>query len=734
VFDSEDFEAFQEEAQAHLALLEQGLMALEDPRGGTLETELLNDMFRGAHSIKGSAGLLGWKRLADLTHLMESLLHGLRSGKTAFSPEIADALFEAVDILRTLLIEGPESTLDIKATLATLKAVQDAGLPAKAAAAAKARRTGPLAYADTLLADSVSPEDAAALEELAAQNGYLYQIRLDLEGCVWADDVIDHLALEKLRTIARILAMQLDAPAPGPESGPFEIHGRALAMSTAEPILLDMLIPLPKGAIVQIYGPGLEALVEGDGVPAGDPLRSSRPLLDPNQTSPADAYAEAGPGSEPPDPRSTELSASRRRADNSQGPERQGKQGVRMDQHAPPKGQSIRVGVEKLDQLMDIVGELVIANTRIAQLGAELGLSHERDSQVTALTQTLGGVGRLMADLQDLVMQIRMIPVERVFSKFPRLVRDLSQKLGKDIRLEISGEDTELDKTLVEELEDPLVHLLRNAADHGVEPPDVRESRNKPRTGIVRLSASREGNRIVITIADDGGGIDPGKILKKALTQGLAAPGVDYTESEILQFILQPGFSTAETVTDVSGRGVGMDVVNQNIRKIKGSLHIQSRPGEGTRFVIKLPLTLAITKALLVGAGGDQFAIPIDVVRESIRVREADIGTVNRREVIRLRDEVIPLIRLPQLLHLADRRRPSLPVVVVENDNASFGLGVDRLEGERDIVMKSLGAYLGELPGIAGATILGDGRIALVLDTVSLALTASSSPAAGAAS
>jgi two-component system chemotaxis sensor kinase CheA len=391
---------------------------------------------------------------------------------------------------------------------------------------------------------------------------------------------------------------------------------------------------------------------------------------------------------------------------------------------AKATSQSIRVDVERLDDLVNVVGEIVIGNTRLSQLGQALGIRYDRDTTVQNLNEALGQLARLVGDLQMTVMRTRMIPVERVFNRFPRLVRDLSRMLGKEVKLELYGQETEIDKTVSEELEDPLVHLMRNAVDHGVERPDVREGAGKSRIGTVKMSAHHEGSYIVIVLEDDGGGIDPQKVLKKAREQGLAQPDYNYSENEILQFIFAPGFSTAEKITDVSGRGVGMDVVNQNIRKIKGSITVQSAKGIGTKFIIKLPLTLAITKALLVRSGGETYAIPLDAVRESIRLSQNEIKTINGRPVTQNRAEVLPLYNLSDAFgftnHDESLNGGYMPVVVVGGEKHQLGLIVDRLEGEQDVVVKSMGSYLKDIRGVAGATILGDGRVALILDIATL--------------
>lgn len=685
-FDPEEFQAFLEEARSHLDVLEQGLLVLEDMEGETLDLDLLNEMFRGAHSIKGAAGMLGLKTMASLTHQMENLLGAIRSGKHVLTPRGVEVLFESVDALGTLLVEQQGGLvgngIDIAPTMQALCEIL-AVAPTRSAAAT------PLdVEVDPRYLERLSPAHRELLGSLNAEGRYLYELSLELEDCRWVDEVIDHAVMEKLVGLGEVVAILSDPPMPAaaPDAAPFRISGQALFVTTAEPPILDLLLPFLKGKISVLHVPG-----------------SSRPEA-PSQESKVPATESKVPAASQPEAPAEAAPVQREIKKQS------------------AIAQSIRVDVERLDLLMDVVGELVIGNTRLAQLGSDLEGRFDREPLVATLNETLAQVGRLMSELQLTVMRVRMIPVERVFSKFPRLVRDLSKSMGKEIRLEISGQDTELDKTVVEELEDPLVHLLRNAADHGIEPLGAREAAGKSRTGTIHLGAHREGNHIVITIQDDGAGIDPAKILAKARKMGLAAAEGNYSDTDILQFIFLPGFSTAEQVTDVSGRGVGMDVVNQNIRKIKGSIQVVSKVGEGTRFVIKLPLTLAITKALLIRAGGDYFAIPLDAVKESIRVANDEIRHIHQREVIQLRDHVVPLFRLSQAFGLPPVSMPGryAPVVIVGGENKEVGLVVDSLEGEQDVVIKSMGDYLGEIRGVAGATILGDGRVALILDIATL--------------
>jgi two-component system, chemotaxis family, sensor kinase CheA len=381
---------------------------------------------------------------------------------------------------------------------------------------------------------------------------------------------------------------------------------------------------------------------------------------------------------------------------------------------------TIRVDVSRLDALMNLVGELVLGRNRLAQIAFDLGQENEGLALARELSATSAQIDFVTTELQMAVMKTRMIPVAKVFNRLPRLVRDLMKETGKQVDLQISGEETELDKTIIEELTDPLIHILRNAVDHGIEIPEVREKAGKPALGTVKVSAEHEGNHIVIRIEDDGKGMDPEKLKGKAVEKGLItevhAREMSVTEAYNLVFI--PGFSMAANVTNISGRGVGMDVVRTNIGRLKGIIEITSGLGKGSVFTIKLPLTLAIIQALLVQSGKETFSLPLGSVLEVVRVRASDIGTIHGREVIRLRDSVLPIARLERVLNVATGGTGGdwIYVVVVGVAEKKLGIIVDGLTGQKEVVIKSMGSYLHEIHGIAGSTILGDGRVIMILD------------------
>jgi len=392
--------------------------------------------------------------------------------------------------------------------------------------------------------------------------------------------------------------------------------------------------------------------------------------------------------------------------------------------HAFEKEQSVRVDIERLDAIMNLAGELVLSRNRLIRLGSKVAELHE-DTELSAhMDEATAQLNLVTTDLQLAVMKMRMQPVGKVFNKFPRMVRDLARKSNKEIELVISGEDTELDKTVIEEIGDPLVHLIRNSVDHGMETPDEREAAGKPRVGKIFLSAYQEGRNIIVEVAEDGRGIDPEKIKKTAIEKGLisAEEAANLSKRDALGLIFIPGFSTARQVSNISGRGVGMDVVKTNITRINGSISIDSEVGKGTKVTFRLPLTLAIIQALTVEAGKDVFAIPLANVVENLRVAADEVKSVEGREVINIRDRVYPVVRLGSLVEEDYEPVQSdwMYIVIIAIGERNFGLLVDKLHGQEEIVMKSMGEYLKGTDGIAGACITGDGNVILILDVAGL--------------
>jgi len=594
---------FLTESTEMIDVLDQRFLALEaDPNNA----DLLNEIFRAMHSMKGGAGFLGFTHLVDVTHRGESILNKMRQGEMAVIPSIINVILEAVDVVKALMH-------DIRAT------GTDNNVPTEAMAK----------KLDDVLAGNVAGVAVAPSASAAA-------------------------------------------PAPAPTAAPV----------SPPPTIGEILVHEGLASKEQVF----------------DALTQQQKQSEPKQAL-GELLIQAKVISE-------------RALD--QALLKQGKPGKSLEED-----QTIRVETRRLDSVMNLVGELVLGRNRLIKIGGVLDETHESDPQVRALGETLTQLNLVTTDLQLAVMKTRMLPIKKVLAKLPRLVRDLSQKLGKQVRLETHGEETELDKSVADEIGDPLVHLVRNAIDHGIEMPTERHEKNKPVEGLLRIAASQEGNSIVIRIQDDGKGIPIDKVKAKALAKGLVSEAElsAMEPREVVNLIFLPGFSTAENVTDVSGRGVGMDVVRTNIRKMNGTVEIESEQGKGSLITIKLPLTIAIIQALMVEVERATFAIPLSSVIEAVRITKSDIKTINGREVLHLRDRVLPLLRLAQEFDIpVDPDRERFNVVVTALGDRRIGVVVDELRSQEEVVIKSIWEYLDSIKGISGATITGDGKVVLILD------------------
>ncbi|MEY4528714.1 MAG: chemotaxis sensory histidine kinase [Nitrospirota bacterium] len=578
--------------------------------------DLLNEIFRAMHSMKGSAGFLGFNHLVDVTHRAESILNKLRQGEMAVVPEIITVILETVDTVKLIMSDIRAKGTDVNIPVEAMAKKLDDVLAGNIGASAPAPAAAPVmpTASQTPATAPVPPATAPATEAPAPQLGEI----LVNEGLATKEQVFDALTAQ---------SKQGDAKQP---LGELLIQAKAITEKALDQAL--------------------------------------------------------------------------------------------QKQEKPAKGEedaTIRVETRRLDSVMNLVGELVLGRNRLIKIGGVLEQTHETDPQVRALSETLTQLNLVTTDLQLAVMKTRMLPIKKVMAKLPRMVRDLSSKLGKQVRLETHGEETELDKSVADEIGDPLVHLVRNAIDHGIEMPTERHAANKPTEGILRIAASQEGNSIVIRIQDDGKGIALSKIKAKALSKGLISEAelAGMEPREVVNLIFLPGFSTAEKVTDVSGRGVGMDVVRTNIRKMNGTVEIESEEGKGSLITIKLPLTIAIIQALMVEVERATFAIPLSSVIEAVRISKSEIKTINGREVLHLRDRVLPLIRLAKEFEIpTEQERDRFYVVVAALGDRRIGVVVDELRSQEEVVIKSIWDYLDSIKGISGATITGEGKVVLILD------------------
>lgn len=657
---SQYLNVFMDECQEHLQSLNQSLLALEqDPDN----MEILNQIFRAAHTLKGASATMGFNKMSNVTHAMEDVLSLLRQNELKVNAELINTLFEALDLLEVLaqgIAEGREEDIEIAGVLQNLQKFTTQEVTAKQDQSAERRRNLQLRYL---------PAEIERIKEAANEGLNLNHLHVYLQ---------EECLLKGAR--AFMILRELEA------------HGEIVrTIPTAKELederfdtdfIVGILSKKPLEFLVRFLEKMLDvARVEGEVVGPDDLLVERR-----------GGVAKATTDTSPPKATSTKA----------------------LSNVSP----TVRVDIRKLDDLMNLVGELVITRSRLEQLSSEQG-DH-------ALAETVEQLTRLTMDLRDQVLKTRMVPVDNVFSRFPRLVRDLARETGKEVQLQISGAETELDRTVIDEIIDPLVHIIRNSIDHGIEPPEVRTAAGKSLPGVVELKAYQAGNNVVIEVIDDGAGVNLEKVRARALERGIVTPEdlEDMDDEEVMNLIFLPGFSTSDQVTDISGRGVGMDVVKTQISNLGGVVEMTSEAGKGTKFTIRLPLTLAIIQTLIVQLGDEVFAIPSTLIDQTISVAKKDIKILRNREVTLYRGELIPLVRLQDYLGV-DRAKNAnleeLDVVVISTGERRIGFVVDTLVRQQDVVIKSLGSYLGNIPGIAGATILGDGKIALILDLRSVA-------------
>jgi len=682
--DDDDLKLFLEEAEEQLELLDTALVELE----GEPDPELLQRIFRAAHTLKGSSATIGHRKMASLTHAMETVLDAVRQNRLAPDREVVDALLSALDALRVLaeeVVTRVDSGLDpTPLERVLLDLLEDDGAEEEAPPAAAA---GPSE------AESAAPADATAAaessdsgtEDAGGQPSVYLRVRIDPQ--CQLPGIRCFQVLQELDTQGKVVS--LTPPREVVEAGGAEFTLEARLVTTAnEEQLRTALQSIPDVSVE--FGQSASEPAAESPAPA-EPEQKPRLALVKNERETKPQQTKAQP------------------ARKTQG------------------SQSVRIDVERLDGLMNLVGELVIDRTRLQQIKDALA-DVLKDAHLTELTENLeettSHLARITDELQQEIMRSRMLPVRSVLTRLPRVVRDVAAKCGKKVELVTAGEETELDRSVIEELSDPLVHILRNAVDHGIESPEERRAAGKPETGTVTVTAWNQETYIYLSIKDDGRGIDTKKLRKKVVERGLVSPEAAEAASEeqVLRYIFLPGLSTAETVSDVSGRGVGMDIVRTNIERLNGHVTVHSTPGQGSEFIIQLPLTLATTKALMVVANGTVYAIPLVSVTEALAASTADIQRVGGRQMLRLRGKLLPVADLAEALGDRRERTHDGPrfVVAARHGEREVAFLVDRLLGEQDVVVKTLGDLLGTRKGLTGATILGDGTLGLIIDTPSL--------------
>ncbi len=712
---------FIEEAKDNISSLSDGLLELEKHPDN--QADLVNDLFRYFHNLKGNSGIIGFQELNGLTHEAETLLNAVRKDEYPVTSALVDLLLLAVDVLEALIYRidaakgqvSPFNTAELLDKLQKAVAGEGVALPESLLASAPAQdpAEAPAAPAGAEApAEAGTPagsaEDVQVFKETIAQQNA--NIKAALEG-MRADGNNREFADAMYRTLitfqnaAGFMGLEEIKVYAGRTAGIVD-QGRNTGLDFS--IMADLL-EQECGIIADMLAAAIAGMNGGSATEPAPEAKAEKTAEAPkvDASAKAEKTAEVSkPASKAEKPADAAKAAAPAKADDSQS----------------KSSSTIRVDHEKLDHLMNLIGELIINRNRYSMLARQLEEISQPEVGVIAqnLSETTYAMARISDDLQDTIMKVRMVPVASVFSRFPRLVRDLSRKSGKEVELIMEGEDTELDKSVVEVIADPLVHLIRNSVDHGIESEDVRRERDKKPIGKVWLRAYYKGNSVAIEIEDDGKGIDPEKMREVAIRKGILTPEEAklLDERESMELIFAPGFSSAETITDISGRGVGMDVVRTNIKNLKGSINITSEVGKGTRFILSLPLTLAIIDALMVNVDKEMFAIPLDAVSETTKIEASRLTDVKGRKAVTLRGEVLGIVGLADLIglpsHMAEQEM--LSVVVIQDGERRLGLVVDRLLERQEVVIKPLGSYLGDIKGISGATIMGDGSVILILD------------------
>jgi two-component system chemotaxis sensor kinase CheA len=698
---SQYLEIFIDETKEHLQNLSDQLMILEREPDNT---DTINEIFRAAHSLKGMAGTMGYKRMQRLTHDMENVFSEIRNGTIKVQPEMVDVLFRGLDALENYLDviinsgdEGDEDNDDIIRDLNSFLKGEDGdtsvSAPKKQDVKEEKKKTTEESDETSVFKNmQVADFEQHAIQKAKDEGQNIFGIRVIVdENCILkaARAFLVFKALEEIGDVIKSIPDVQDI-----EDEKFDQEFTVLIITKeGEEAVKDTIMNISEIAKVIVEAFDLELTVEQN-IEKSDTTSNTQTATAKQSTATATA---------------TDKKTKKKANDKKTG----GK---------PVVNRSVRVDIEKLDVLMNLVSELIIAKNGLVSLNAGGGRGESKNN--SSFNEQIEYLERVTTNLHESVMKVRMMPIESVVNKFPRMIRDLSKKLDKKMELYMTGEETELDRTVIDEIGDPLMHLLRNSADHGLESNEERVKAGKPEVGSIYLDAYQDGNNVVIEVRDDGAGIDLDKVRRKAIEKGTITEeqAETMTDNDLIALLFKPSFSTADKVTDVSGRGVGLDVVKSKIEGLGGDIECKTVRGEGSTFTIRLPLTLAIITALMVELGDEKYAIPLGSIQTIEDIPCSDIKYVQSSEVINLRGAVIPLIRLDSILDVEPRAEQpeSLTVVIVAKGEKLAGLVVDNLIGQQEIVIKSIGKYINNNKIISGATILGDGEVALIIDANTL--------------
>ena len=695
---SQYLEIFLDETNEHLQNLNTQILELEsDPEN----MDNINEIFRAAHSLKGMAGTMGYKRMQNLTHDMENVFSEVRNGNIKVKPEMIDVLFQCLDALEeyknNIQETSDEGTNDNENLIKALNDILNDGKTeapaAKEEAPAAAAPTAETGTESTEKWNDIAFDDSQirVIREAMKQGKNVYGINVVVQETCILKAARAFLVFKAVEEKGEIIVSM-----PSAQDVEDEKFDKDFTLIVLSDYSLDEIIKAAESVseIAQVTGGVLELEKTKNyhsEEETAEPVEEKKEVV---------AEVKAEPKKEEKKPAAAAKAPEKKPANK------------------PVVNRTVRVDIEKLDSLMNLVSELIIAKNSL------VSASSSDHGNNTAFNEQIEYLENVTTNLHESVMKVRMVPIESVVVKFPRMIRDLSKKLDKKMELYMTGEETELDRTVVDEIGDPLMHLLRNSADHGLESAEVRAQRGKPEQGSIFLDAYQDGNNVVIEVRDDGNGIDVEAVKNKAIERNLvtAEQAANMPEKDIINLLFLPGFSTSEKVTDVSGRGVGLDVVKSKIESLSGEVEVKSKWGEGSTWTIRLPLTLAIIQALMVVVGGEKYAISLGSIQTIEDISPKDIKLVENKEVINLRGTVIPLIRLTEVLDVESTRSPedNLIVVIVKKGDKMAGLVIDELIGQQEIVIKSLGKYIKQCKFISGATILGDGEVALILDANAL--------------
>ncbi|MEC2071560.1 chemotaxis protein CheA [Alkalihalophilus marmarensis] len=691
---SEYLDVFLDESQEHLQSINDHLLKLEQTPD---DLSIVGEVFRSAHTLKGMAATMGFEDLAHLTHNMENVLDLIRNQKLSVTSEVMDVVFLAVDDLEAMvqdIASGGEGKRDVSAVVSKLEAIEKGESLEAASLAEKetAASTATAAAANVQLTEVYDEFERTVLEQSFEQGYYAYQIEVTLDEQAMLKAARVFMVFEVLEQVGEVIKSTPSADQLEEEKFDETFMVTLVSKVEAEEIKQRIL------KVSEITNVVVQPVEKAD-------LTSKEEMLaDGEKSTSSEPTEQAAPSKQPTDKKSP----ARKEAGA------QTKAETKKAGHESNK--TIRVNIERLDVLMNLFEELVIDRGRLEQIASEL--------KNNELNETVERMSRISGDLQEIILNMRMMPVEQVFNRFPRMVRSLSKDLNKKVNLEIVGADTELDRTIIDEIGDPLVHLLRNSIDHGIETPDVRLANGKSEEGTVKLKAYHSGNNVFIEIEDDGAGIDRQKILNKALSNGVVTEeeAEKMTDQQVFGLLFSSGFSTAEKITDVSGRGVGLDVVRNTFESLGGIVTVNSVLGRGSIFSIQLPLTLSIIDVMLVEVQEEKYAIPLSSIVETAIVNKQDVYSAHNQKVIDFRGKVVPLVFLKDIFEVPGEQQTEdfYSLVIINKGDKVAGLVVDSLIGQHDIVLKSLGNYLTNVFAISGATILGNGQVALIVDTNAL--------------